>query len=310
MADTPTPPDTPDTGGAAGVGEVGVDPKWELPFSPNGLPGEFLYGQPVNEYGGEGFYDHSRPGGDATHPFKVDRYIDPADNKLKLRVRKGYLYSQYSIIKPHQYDGHDHGHSIDIWPDTGGPSGFSSVFPLGGDGGIPLQSGPFTPKVFKDAAAAGSNPNYAYLDNPTDGDGDNTNCYVYLRWVLNWVDGQVQPTPDEMVEVVAIDPSAAAFSGAIGAGAIGALVERIDADEDHPQLMRPNAAASTHAYYSWVGDAALRAKCGIYWRLLATVTAPGSGSGIIVDQVTHEHVEHTASWVEHTYVGALYGEPA
>ena len=303
MANTPTPPDTPDTGGAAGVGEVGVDPKWELPFSPNGLPGEFLYGQPVNEYGGEGFYDHSRPGGDATHPFKVDLFLDPTDNTRKIRVRLGRFYFVPNVVKTGL-------------PETSEEAGAgddeeAEFFGVGGDDGVPAiaasavsaTSQNHVAKEFLDSSISG----YAFLDAP---DADEQ-VHVYLRYLLEWRytgDPMRQPSEDNRLNIVVVKNSEVSSKALIHP--ISALSKQTPSggDSNDRELMRANPSPlvpqtmndltlSTSATYFY----------GMYYLKLATIESPNTPTGLFVDEFIHDDIVFSLTNVAATSSSSGFG---
>ena len=302
MADTPTP-ETPDTGNSS-VGEVGVDPKWQLPFSPNGLPGEFLYGQPANEYGGEGYYDHSRSGGDSTHPFKVDRYKDPADDKFKIRVRRGLLTTHYSKIAPKRWEPHDHGTGTK-WPPDGG-SGQVCIFTIDGDSGAPVIDTGILPKQFDES----SDPtkSYAYLDYDT----DMASPAVYLRWIVDW-DGGLSIYDEDYVEVVLVDTAvvtpAIIAMGAMGGLGTGDAPAGGDVTENDHHLVRPNSEfyATGGTTYDFVPEPGSDRTLAVYWKKLATLVKTETPTGLLVDQQTHENVDHAATIVPNTAKWQDYG---
>lgn len=280
MADSPTP-ETPDTGNSS-VGEVGVDPKWHLPFSPNGLPDEFLYGQPVNEYSGEGYYDHSRPGGESTHPFKVDMYSDPKDNKRKIRVRLGRFFFVANTVKP----------SAPVTSSSG-----NDYFTLDGDDGVPSISDNNMSSQNHVAAEflSSDTPGYAFLDSPA----TDESAHVYLRYILKWDPSGGQMTlasETNRLNIVAVANSDVSTGARIyPISALTSQDPEEGGDAEDRKLMRENPSPLVPSSANGLTLSTSTYFYGMYYLKLATLSAPNTASGLIIDQFIHDDIIYSVT---------------
>lgn len=326
--------------GADGSGQVSpqLGNLW-LPNDNGTIPTDFdsdfaspNYGQGIDDIH---IPDYHPPEIISDHPFKVNRYYDSKDKKWKVRVREGRFFlttntintgggSAQPLLGPSAgAEAHDTTGTVgttkaDIFT-VEGDDGFPSLGNVS-VGGLEDIGSPTYAKEFTDNNAKHG---YAYLDNSGTRYDPEKDCYVYLRYIVEYsTDSPIKlVTEENALNIVVVrndehyDETLGAKNKPISPAAVLDKAEKDDPTADPApdpdfQIMRPDPDPAVPSSFNGLstgisGDQLLR--CGAYYIPLAKIAKVGTTSGTIITQYIHGDINLSVTNIQVTAYASGHG---